>query len=61
MLYGLECWWDGLEKKTREARLGCFAHVRSKYDGYSGRWVRRMELLGKRKRGRHKRRFMDTV
>ena len=30
-------------------------------DGYIGRWMLRMELPGKRKRGRPKRRFMDVV
>ena len=41
-------------EKTREAR-------RRKDDGYIGRWMLRMELPGKRKRGRPKRRFMDVV
>ena len=31
------------------------------YDGYIGRRMLRMELPGKRKRGRPKRRFMDVV
>ena len=45
-------------EKTREARLRWYGHLRRKYDGYIGR---RMELPGKRKRGRPKRRFMDVV
>ena len=35
-----------------------FGHVRRKDDGYIGR---RMQLPGKRKRGRLKMRFMDAV
>ena len=34
---------------------------RRKDDGYIGRRMLRMELPGKRKRGRPKRRFMDVV
>ena len=52
--------WDGLER-TREARLRWFRHVRKNDDGYIGRRMPRMELPGRRKRGRHKRRFMDAV
>ena len=35
--------------------------LRRKDDGYIGRRMLRMELPGKRKRGRPKRRFMDVV
>ena len=48
-------------EKTREARLRCYGHLRRKDDGYIGRRMLRMELPGKRKRGRPKRRFMDVV
>ena len=48
-------------EKTREARLGWYGHLRRKDDGYIGRRMLRMELPGKRKRGRPKRRFMDVV
>ena len=48
-------------EKTREARLRWYGHVLRKDDGYIGRRVLRMELPGKRKRGRPKRRFMDVV
>ena len=44
-------------EKTREARL-C---IRRKDDGYIGSRMLRMELPGKRKRGRPKRRLMDAV
>ena len=45
-------------EKTREARLRWYGQVRRKDDGYIGRRMLRMELPGKRKRGRPKRRFM---
>ena len=48
-------------EKTREARLRWYEHVLRTDDGYIGRRVLRMELPGKRKRGRPKRRFMDVV
>ena len=48
-------------EKTREARLRWYGHLRRKDDGYIGRRMLRMELSGKRKRGRPKRRFMDVV
>ena len=48
-------------EKTREARLRWYGHVLRKDDGYIGRRVLRMELPGKRKRGRPKRRSMDEV
>ena len=46
-------------EKTREVRW--YGHLRRKDDGYIGRRMLRMELPGKRKRGRPKRRFMDVV
>ena len=48
-------------EKTREARLRWYGHLRRNDDGYIGRRMLRMELPGKRKRGRPKRRFMDVV
>ena len=48
-------------EKTREARLMWYGHVLRKDDGYIGRRMLRMELPGKRKRGRPKRRFIDVV
>ena len=48
-------------EKTREARLRWYGHVLRKDDGYIGRRMLRMELPGKRKRGRPKRRFVDVV
>ena len=45
----------------RQARLRWYGHVLGKDDEYI--WIRmlRMELPGKKKRGRPKRRFMDVV
>ena len=48
-------------EKAREARLRRYGDVLRKYDEYIGRRMLRMELPGKRKRGRQKRRFMDVV
>ena len=48
-------------EKTREARLRWYGHVLRKDDGYIRRRMLKMELPGKRKRGRPKRRFMDVV
>ena len=50
-------------EKTREARLRWYhyGHLRRKDDGYIGRRMLRMELPGKRKRERPKRRLMDVV
>ena len=48
-------------EKTREARLRWYGHLRRKDDVYIGRRMLRMELPGKRKRGRPKRRFMDVA
>ena len=48
-------------EKTRGARLRWHGHLRRKDDGYIGRRMLRMELPGKRKWGRPKRRYMDVV
>ena len=48
-------------EKTREARLKWYGHAWRKDDGYNGRRMLRMELPGKRKRGRPKMGFMDVV
>ena len=48
-------------EKTRGARLRWYRHALRKDDGYIGRRMLRMELPGKRKRGRPKRRFMYVV
>ena len=48
-------------EKIREARLRWYGHVLKKDDEYIGRRMLRMELPGKRKRGRPKMRFTDVV
>ena len=48
-----------LGDKGREARLRRFGHVRRRDSGDIGR--RMLELPGRRRRGRPKRRFMDAV
>ena len=48
-------------EKTREAGLRWYGHVLRKDYGYIGRRMLRMELPGKRKRGKPKRSFMDVV
>ena len=48
-------------EKTREERLRWYGDLRRKDDGYIGRRMLRMELPGKRKRGRPKGRLMDVV
>ncbi|XP_051788831.1 uncharacterized protein LOC127529414 [Erpetoichthys calabaricus] len=50
-----------LGDKVREARLCWFGHVQRRDAGYIGRRMLRIELPGKRKRGRPKQRFMDVV
>ena len=51
--------WFG--EKTREARRMWYGHLRREYDGSIVRRMLMMELLGKRKRGRPERMFMDVV
>ena len=53
-----------MQEKTGENTRGRTEVVwtlRREDDGYIGRRMQRMELPGKRKRGRPKRRFMDAV
>ena len=50
-----------LGEKSREARLRWFGHVQRRDSGAIGRRILEMELLGRRRRGSPKRRFMDAV
>ena len=52
---------ERLVKQMKEGRLRWYGHVMKRDQEYVGRRVIKMELLGKRKRGRPKRRFLDVV
>ncbi|OKP64685.1 hypothetical protein A8A03_01925 [Escherichia coli] len=48
-------------EKAREARLRWFGHVQRRDSEYIGKRMLRLELPGRRPRGRPKRRFLDVV
>ncbi|MCJ8734931.1 hypothetical protein PDJAM_G00241020 [Pangasius djambal] len=50
-----------LGDKVREARLRWFGHVQRRESEYIGRRMLDMELPGRRRRGRPKRRYMDVI
>ena len=50
-----------LGMKMREGRLGWYEHVMRRDQEYVGKKVMEMELTGKWKRGRSKKRFLDIV
>ena len=52
---------ERLGMKMREGRLRWYRHVMRRDQEYAGRKMMEMELPGKRKRGRPKRRFLDVV
>ena len=52
---------EPLEMKLREGRLQWYGHVTRGDQAYIRRRVIEMELPGKKKRGRPKRRFLDAV
>ena len=52
---------ERLGMKMREGRLRWYGHVMKRDQEYVGRKMMEMELLGKRRRGRSKRRFIDVV
>ena len=52
---------EQLGMKMREGRLRWYGHVMRRDQEYVGRKMMKMELPGKRRRGRPKRRFVDAV
>ena len=52
---------ERLGMKMREGRLRWYGHVMRRDQEYVGRRMMEMELPGKRRRGRPKRRFLDVV
>ena len=52
---------ERLGMKMREGKLRWYGHVMRRDQEYIGRKMMEMELPGKRKRGRPKRRFLDVV
>ena len=52
---------ERLGMKMRNLRLRWYGHVMRKDQEYVGKRLTEMELPGKRKRGRPKKRFMDVV
>ena len=52
---------ERLGMKMRQGRLRWYGHVMRRDQEYVGRKIIEMELLGKRKRGRPKKRFLDVV
>ena len=52
---------ERLGMKIREGRLRWYGHVMRREQEYVGKRVMEMELPGKRKRGRPKRKFLDVV
>ena len=45
----------------RSDRLRWFGHVKRREEGYVGKSVLKMKILGKRRRGRPARRWMDVI
>ena len=52
---------ERLGMKMRKGRLRWYRHVMRRDQGYVGKKMMEMELPGKRRRGRPKRRFLDVV
>ena len=52
---------ERLGMKMRQGRLRWYGHVMRKDQEYVGKKMMEMELPGKRRRGRPKRRFLDVV
>ena len=52
---------EEISKKVEESRLKWYGHVLRREDEYVVKRVMGMEVLGKRRRGRPKRRWLDNI
>ena len=52
---------EEISKKVQESRLKWYGHVSRREDEYVGKRVMGMEVPGKRRRGRPKRRWLDSI
>ena len=50
-----------ISKKVQESRVKLYGHVLRREDEYAGKRVMAMEVPGKSKRGRPKRRWLDCI
>ena len=50
-----------ISKKVQESRLKWYGHILRREDEYVGKRVMVMEVPGKRRRGRPKRRWLDNI
>ena len=50
-----------ISKKVQESRLKWYGHVLRREDGYVDKRVMGMEVSGKRRRGRLKRKWLDSI
>ena len=50
-----------ISKKVQESRLKWYGHALRREDEYVGKRVMGMEVPGKRRRGRPKRRWLDSI
>ena len=50
-----------ISKKVQESRLKWYGHVLRREEEYVGKRVMVMEVPGKRRRGRPKRRWLDNI
>ena len=50
-----------ISKKVQESRLKLYGHVLRREDEYVGKRLMAMEVPGKRRRGRPKRRWLDSI
>ena len=50
-----------ISKEVQESRLKWYGHVLRREDEYVGKRVMAMEVPGKRRKGRSKRRWLDSI